>query len=465
MASSSSSSSSAAAASPAAAAPSAPDASFDLSAAAAVERFREYLRARTVHPDPAPGYAQCEALFRRFAAALGLPFERHEAAEAAHPTFVITWPGSEPALGSVVLSGHMDVVPVEREKWTVDPWAAELVGEGGAARIYGRGTQDMKSVSAQYLEALARLRRRGFAPRRTLHVLLVPDEEVGGRRGMQAFLRSARVRAMNPALVLDEGLASPTDKFTVFYGERKIWWIKVTATGAAGHGSRFIEGTAVGKLARVIDKMLAFREAQRAELEATCACGKQLGDFTSVNCTMLSAGEPDPAKAQYNVIPTVATAGFDVRIPATVDLAAFKAQLDEWCAQDPGVSYEPLPFCREGFLENPVSDISEDAHWWRVFRAGLAAAGAETHEPSIFPAASDSRWVRLMLGVPCFGFSPMRRLPILLHDHDEFVTVDAFCEGVDIYEKMIPVLANADDAPAAAAVASASAGGGGAAAV
>jgi acetylornithine deacetylase/succinyl-diaminopimelate desuccinylase-like protein len=44
----------------------------------------------------------------------------------------------------------MDVVPVERDKWTVDPWAASIVD--GA--VYGRGTQDMKCVSIQYLEAL-----------------------------------------------------------------------------------------------------------------------------------------------------------------------------------------------------------------------------------------------------------------------------------------------------------------------
>ncbi len=48
--------------------------------------------------------------------------------------------------------------------------------------------------------------------------------------------------------MLDEGLANPTDAFTVFYGERKIWWIHVKATGPTGHGSRFVKGTAVEKL-------------------------------------------------------------------------------------------------------------------------------------------------------------------------------------------------------------------------
>lgn len=41
-------------------------------------------------------------------------------------------------------------------------------------------------------------------------------------------------------LALDEGLASEDDAFSVFYGERLPWWVKVTAKGNTGHGSRFI---------------------------------------------------------------------------------------------------------------------------------------------------------------------------------------------------------------------------------
>lgn len=48
------------------------------------------------------------------------------------------------------------------------------------------------------------------------------------------------------------------------------------------------------------------------------------------------------------------------------------------------------------------------SYWWSVFSGACAAAGAPLHVPSIFPAATDSRWIRLMLGTPCFGFSPMR---------------------------------------------------------
>ena len=51
-------------------------------------------------------------------------------------------------------------MPVEKDKWIVDPWAA-VVKDG---KIYGRGTQDMKSVGAQYLDAVVRC-TRPLAPR------------------------------------------------------------------------------------------------------------------------------------------------------------------------------------------------------------------------------------------------------------------------------------------------------------
>ncbi len=65
---------------------------------------------------------------------------------------LMTWRGSQPELPTLVLNSHMDVVPVFPELWSVDPWAA--VEKDG--KIYGRGTQDMKCVGIQYIEAVVR---------------------------------------------------------------------------------------------------------------------------------------------------------------------------------------------------------------------------------------------------------------------------------------------------------------------
>ena len=90
--------------------------------------------------------------------------------------------------------------------------------------------------------------------------------------------------------------------------------------------------------------------------------------------------------------------------------------------------------------------------WWDAFSKAVAASGVELHPPSIYPAATDSRWIRMALpDVPCFGFSAMRRTPVLLHDHDEFVPVAGFLEGIRVYQTMLPMLAGGQP-PAGAAV-------------
>lgn len=67
-------------------------------------------------------------------------------------------------------------------------------------------------------------------------------------------------------------------------------------------------------------------------------------------------------------------------------------------------------------------------------------------EPEIFPAGTDSRFIR-QLGIPALGFSPMRNTPILLHDHNEYIDQDVFLVGVGIYERLITALASADQFP------------------
>lgn len=61
--------------------------------------------------------------------------------------------------------------------------------------------------------------------------------------------------------------------------------------------------------------------------------------------------------------------------------------------------------------------------------------------PEVFPAATDSRYFR-QKGVPCFGFSPMRNTPVLLHDHNEFISTEVFLEGIKVFDSLILDMAN-----------------------
>ena len=100
----------------------------------------------------------------------------------------------------------------------MDPFAG-IRQEG---RIYGRGTQDMKCVCIQYIEALRKLHavHPGYRPTRSIYLTFVPDEEIGGADGMAKLLVSPEFAEMNVGVALDEGLANEGDAYTVFYGER-----------------------------------------------------------------------------------------------------------------------------------------------------------------------------------------------------------------------------------------------------
>lgn len=114
----------------------------------------------------------------------------------------------------------MDVVPAFEEYWMHPPFAAEMDEDG---KIFARGAQDMKCVGVQYLGAIRALKRNGIQLKRTVHVMFVPDEEIDGILGMKAFVSTDEFKALNVALSLDEGVASPTDVYPVFYAERSIW--------------------------------------------------------------------------------------------------------------------------------------------------------------------------------------------------------------------------------------------------
>ena len=97
--------------------------------------------------------------------------------EAPHhsPVVVAVWKGRHPHLPVLLLNSHYDVVPADAKDWTVAPPFAGLQQED---RIYGRGTQDMKSVCIQYIEAIQKLHTTypEWQPERSIYLTFVPDE-------------------------------------------------------------------------------------------------------------------------------------------------------------------------------------------------------------------------------------------------------------------------------------------------
>jgi len=413
---------------------------------AAAERFKGFLRIASItHEGPKGTYRQAvdflQQQFRLLAEEAKCSWLTMEVVELVEgkPILVVTLAGKERGESAILLNSHYDVVPVERPHWNTDPFAAV---EDEAGNIYARGAQDMKCVCMQYVEAIGRLMKSGQQLKRDVHLTFVPDEEIGGVEGMARFVNTDTFKKLNVAMALDEGLANPTNNYTVFYGERAVWWCKVRAIGPTGHGSRFVKNTASEKLLRSLGHFMQFRQQQEERLHQGCqhAVAKKLtlGDVVTINITMLKAGVTTDGGKTYalNVIPMEAEAGFDLRIPPSLPLDVFESKLKEWTSEE-GVSYEFV-------FKTPAHAVSSTDRnenvWWKVFEDTCVELGLNL-EPEIFPAGTDSRYLR-MLGIPSFGFSPMNNTPILLHDHNEYINVATFVKGIDVYVKVVAALAN-----------------------
>lgn len=284
-----------------------------------------------------------------------------------------------------------------------------------------------------------------YQPQRSIYLTFVPDEEVGGS-GMLSFLSSTLFASLpGVALALDEGLASTDESYSLFYGERLPWWIDVTATGKTGHGSRFIDCTAVEQIIGVSNRALSFRREQRELLHGTAEVADHsncshavaakrhkmlyekrksgkitLGDVTSLNITTLEAGVKVGDTYAYNCVPPVAKCSLDIRISPHVEPQEICDMMDAWCRECSASVEEGYEVKWKSMLDmgpksntHALTDVDANNNpWFEVFSSALASMGYSV-VPQVFPAATDSRFLR-QLGIRAFGFSPMRHSEVRL---------------------------------------------------
>lgn len=137
---------------------------------------------------------------------------------------------------------------------------------------------------------------------------------------MKKFVQTEEFRSLNIGFSLDEGLASPTNEFPVFYGERSVWRIHFKCSGTTGHGSLLHKNTAGEKIRLIIDRMMDFREQEVRKLENNPDF--TVGDVTTINLTMISGG------VQSNVVPPLLSIGFDVRLAINQSHDEFEAMVN-----------------------------------------------------------------------------------------------------------------------------------------
>ncbi|XP_022816505.1 aminoacylase-1-like [Spodoptera litura] len=387
-----------------------------------IERFREYVRIPSVHPDI--DYDDCVKFLKKQANDLDLPVIVYELVPKK-PVVVITWEGVQPELPSILLNSHMDVVPVYEEHWTYPPFDAVVTEDG---YIYGRGTLDMKGIGMMHLEAVRRLKTAGVRLKRTVLVSFVPDEETGSVDGMRVFSESPEFKKLNIGFALDEsGPSLSSTEILAFYGERTSRQIVVTCRGDPGHGSLLSSDTAGEKLHYIINKFMTLRAEEKSKVDS----GTWVGDITTINLTQLSGG------VQINVLPENLTVSFDIRIAPDVDHDEFDDMISKWCKEaGDGVTFEYV-------VKNPQvknTKIDGSVPFWDVMKNVVVDMGY-TIKCVICPGATDARHVRRQ-GIPAINFSPILETPMLLHAHNERIHVDMYKKGIDIFENVLVAIAN-----------------------
>nr|XP_043630080.1 aminoacylase-1 isoform X2 [Erigeron canadensis] len=410
------------------------------SSSSVISRFQEYLKINTAHPSP--DYQKAADFILSIAKSLSLESQTIFFVKNK-PLVLLKWPGKNPKLPSILLNSHTDVVPVEPQKWSHSPFEAKLDDQNG--NIYARGSQDMKCVGLQYLEAIRNLKKdSGFVPLRTIYISFVPDEEIGGHDGAEKFANSEIFDEMNVGIVLDEGLASPEDYYRLFYSERCPMWLVIKATGAPGHGAKLYDNTAMENLLKSIESVRRFRASQFDLVKAGL---KAEGEVVSVNMVFLKAGTPSPTGFVMNLQPSEAQAGFDIRVPPIADQASLERRIaEEWAPASRNMTFE---FKQKMSVldENgkPILTAHDSSNpWWSLLEGAIHQADGKFGKPEIFPASTDARYFRLK-GVPAIGFSPMANTPILLHDHNEFLNAEEYLKGIKVYESILKAFASFDE--------------------
>jgi carboxypeptidase PM20D1 len=234
-----------------------------LDADGAVRRFAEALPIRTISYEDRTRVDS--SALDAFAEHLRTSFplvHRTLRREAVGQSLLYTWTGREPKGRPILLTAHMDVVPIEpgtEGQWTHPPFAGR-VADGF---VWGRGARDDKSSVLALLEAAEFLLAAGYAPPRTVYLAFGHDEEIGGMQGARQVAALLKSRGVRAEFLLDEGgvvldgvvagVGRPVA--AIMAAEKGYFTARLATRAEGGHSSRPPRQTAVGRLARAVARV------------------------------------------------------------------------------------------------------------------------------------------------------------------------------------------------------------------
>ena len=419
-----------------------------------VALLREYLRIDTSNP---PGDCRAAAeLLCRVLVENGLVPITYGATPEKPNILCHVGGNEEPAL---VLIHHMDVVPAKAEEWSVPPFSAEIRD----GFLYGRGTLDTKGLGVAHLCAAIDAAKSGKL-RRKLFIVANSDEEVGGGEGAEYFVKNlplsfGRAYGMNEGGVGVRNLFGPGKFFLLNMWEKGPLWLKLSAAGKAGHGSRPSVKDAPARLARAMAWVAEYRsppkmtDPVREMLRVLFGQGR-----IDLNPDTLTGGPEDAAVLEGfakrfpetdallrntfaittlsagfkpNVIPARAEGTIDCRILPGEDPERVAAQVQEM-VREFDVTVETI-FSEKpsGSPRGPLFDVMTDAI--RTVHPDAIVL------PYLSTGFTDSRFFRAA-GVETYGLMPLlleRGDMGRIHGVDEKIPVDGIAEMTAVIAALI----------------------------
>ncbi|MGW1635460.1 M20/M25/M40 family metallo-hydrolase [Streptomyces lavendulae] len=371
--------------------------------------------------------------------------------------------GTDPTAPALLVHGHLDVVPAEAADWSTDPFSGEV--RDGV--VWGRGAVDMKNMDAMVLAVVRAWARLGVRPRRDVVIAYTADEEDSAVDG-SGFLADRHPHLFEGCT---EGI-SESGAFTlhtgpgrslypIAAGERGTAWLKLTAHGTTGHGSKPNGANAVTRLAAAVARIGEHEWPVRLT-GTVAACITELASLQGlsvdprapgfdldtvlgklgpaallVEATVRNSANPTMLEAGYklNVVPGRATAYVDGRTLPGGE-AEFAATLD--ALTGPHVDWEFHH--REVALEAPV-----DGRTYGILREAVEHFDPDGHVvPFCMAGGTDAKQFS-RLGITGYGFSPLKLPPgfdywALFHGVDERVPVDALHFGVRVLDRALRTL-------------------------
>jgi acetylornithine deacetylase/succinyl-diaminopimelate desuccinylase-like protein len=349
----------------------------------------------------------------------GLDLRRYESAPG-RGNLVARIEGRDPSAPTLLLLGHLDVVPVEPDRWRHDPFGGELID----GEVWGRGAIDMLNQTASMAVAMRRLARSGFRPQGTVVYLAVADEEALGAYGAEWMLRNDP-DAVRADYVLTEtgGYALPVGGLAVTVAEKGGYWARLRVRGTPGHASLpWRADNALVTAAEVVRRLAGYRAVTRIEgtwrdLVTRAGLPEALLDPAGVDAYLTDPGT-DPGFARLahacthlTVAPTVARGGTKANvIPDRVDLEVDLRTLPGDSIDDAraaladaiGDLADRVDTVEYGWNPATVSPVATPL-WDTLSRVtGKLMPGART-VPALMVGATDARFFR-RAGAVCYGY-------------------------------------------------------------